>query len=230
MELNDLTLREDANLQVYYRFQDNLNDASGNGRNGTFVAVSGSPVYVPARYGKGIDLELDNTQRVNTGWNPNVGTGNFSLSCVVKPETIAGLQYGLMSTYDADTNKGLFIQRNTLYGGIIFGCAGSGYDHLDGQTPLVAGKLMQILAVRESSWLRLYINGVEDPGSPVANTGQNVNSGYNLFVGLYYAHSIAGSTGCFDGVMDDAAFFDRALTKKEAQALYNTMSGILAAL
>src|ERR1035441_10671667 len=72
---------------------------------------------------------------------------------------------------------------------------------------------LPILGTWDGTTLRLYINGVLNaqkvPGA------KPVDLGYGFYIGGYYTGQ------CFNGLIDEASYFNRALSGAEIQSIYN---------
>lgn len=62
LEINSTPLVSDANLQAYYRFEDNWNDTTANGYNLTAV---NSPTFVAGKFAKAGDFVVASSQEAN---------------------------------------------------------------------------------------------------------------------------------------------------------------------
>lgn len=67
----------------------------------------------------------------------------------------------------------------------------------------------------DGSTMRLYVDGAEDPASPVASTRNQVDSTVHLLLGKF-----SGISGTMKGEIRDVAIYDRALTAAEVAAGY----------
>jgi hypothetical protein len=84
------------------------------------------------------------------------------------------------------------------------------------------GNWYHVVATFDSSSLKVYVNGIEE--STVSGIG-DINYGGNEF-GLTFGASHAGEAGFSDKILDEAGFWNRALTPEEVSQLYNGGIGI----
>ncbi len=207
-------------LVAHYEFEDNANDSSGNGNNGTEY---GGVSYVDGVIGKagsfdGVDdwidtnltiLPIGNEPRTISTWiSLNSGTSTNIDQYVVGYGTDGynenfGLQYGLGDTY--------------VFGIWNMGCTydvtieGKDCTETIGYSNYVnQNKFYHLIALHNGDTERIYINGVlQGSKTQILNTGTS-----SLTIGakntLYF----------LDGIIDDLRIYNRALSDSEIQELY----------
>ncbi|MDQ0915056.1 LamG domain-containing protein [Paenibacillus sp. V4I5] len=82
---------------------------------------------------------------------------------------------------------------------------------------LSVGTWTHIAVTREDLIIRIYVNGVENKGIYTSNV-PDVSSTSN---GLAIGKDKNGTTRYWDGMLDEVRVYDRALSSKEIQRLYN---------
>jgi hypothetical protein len=212
----------DDGLVAYYPFNANANDVSGNGHHGV---VYGGATFVADRFGKtssavkfdGID---DYIAVINGLEAFSIGTSNFSMSIWVKVDQFYGGQ-----------GKVIELQGDSVYDWFLFDVGEVGYGHTaffgakcntvnSSQTEtfgeLSVGQWTHFVGVRENaSTIRFYINGgmVDEETNPLLTDIRNIPGALNFGRdprGMYY----------LNGYVDDALFYNRALSDSEIQELY----------
>ncbi len=211
VELSTLPLASDANLQGYWKLEANGNDSGPNGYN---LTANGSPSFVTGKFGNAVDLESTSSQNLSIadGSCPNLEiSGSKTWMCWFKPESIStqvilgkvtgasGVQIFFTTTYIQ------FYHNGTATNGTVSSSA-----------PLIAGQWYHVAGIYDSSAgkLRLYLNGVLVSEVTATGTSSDGNSPF------YIGRNDEGNY--FDGIIDDVAIFNRALTDAEVSTLYNS--------
>jgi len=214
---------KDANLVLYYQFENNTVDSSGNAINGTPV---GSPGYASGVFGQAI--ALDGSNYVNCG-NPvllNFGQADWSICAWVK-------------NAQADDTATVFANGGDESGGIRY-TLGIGEAGPDGAVTITtdddATKVQavstttvndnewhHVCALRNGSELHVYVDGILDATNTVP-TGYDLSgaSQHNAYVGAITDHRDAtGNTleKFYIGLLDDLRIYDYALSDAELSYL-----------
>ncbi len=212
-EIKQTALYQDANLQGYWRFEDNYTDESGNGYT---LTPSGSPTFVTDLFGKGVDLEAGSSQyaAISLASAPNLNTtGDFTWTCLFTPESIGAAQ-ALMGNVNSSVDQGIRLGV-TAAGKLDLRSFKSGDDQsVTHTTTLVAGTRYRLTAKRVASGnaITLYVGTTKVTGTfsrdVVSSSGDFAIGRLGNFSGEYA-----------DGIEDDAAVFDRALSDAEIENL-----------
>jgi len=211
-----------GNWLFYNGAGDLLRDFSGEDNHGDILG----PKWVDGPYGWGLDFDgVDDY--VNMGnppsLNPDYVTAlawimgrNFDetpLRCVVeKPYTTFGDPYHQYCVgYALDANK--------PYACVSVG--GSRYD-MSGATTITNGNWYHLALTFDGSYLRLYVNGEEDPDSPVSVSGTLDTYDTDFELGR-----LSTDTGHeVDGIIKYARVYDRALSDAEIGEHFERTRGI----
>jgi chitodextrinase len=199
-----------------YAFENNTNDTSGNGNNGTAV---GSPTYSAGKIGQAINLN-GSSQSVDIGSRPSLNMGaNVTVAVWVWTNTT---HLGTIVRH-GDINTSPYVDYGLVKdNGVI-----SGAGKLCFQIGTTAGirNLCSTAAVSDNAWhhvagtwngatMQLYIDGALNTSMAESGTPANVNDtttiGRNQSFGEY-----------FNGKLDDLRIYNRALTGSEIQSLAN---------
>lgn len=216
-EINYTSLINDANLQGYWRLESDGTDSSGNGYT---VAPGTAPDYIAAKWSNGADFDVGNSEYliIADGSCANLEiSGSQTWSLWYKPETL--VDGNLLSKRDAagGAQKDIFIAAT---GDVAFRLTGL----TDNTTATASGALStgnwyHICGVYDSSAtkLRMFVNNNK---SEVTASGSATDTNGDFFIASKY--NAGGTPFSFaNGVIDDVAIFDRALSDAEVGVLYN---------
>ncbi len=211
-----------SDLVGWWNFNENLNDFSGHGNNGTWGGTGG-PNYVDGVPGTGeraVYLDSDNTNQISTDLRLGFTANNsFTFSFWVKfvsdidvrtrlfsPDNSYSRSYGF---YSQETGRVIFAVRTETNSINRYSIVESD------EWNLFTGTYNGILKE-----LRLHRNG-EQVSSPTTLSGDGIELSNNQIVfnrpGMW---SGSGPIGYQDIVIGDARIYSRALSASEIQTLY----------
>ena len=211
MELVSGPLLRDANIKGYWRLESDGADSSGNGK--TLSAV-GSPTYVAGQYNRALRLATI-TDQLTRADAFSIEGGACSIAAWIKQETeIASSSVNFIQHNSATINDGnsisyeynagtrrLYFRRskwNVAHEGPYYNVAlGTGWNH--------------IVYTYDGTNVRGYLNGVLVAG-PTAASGNGTGTPTAAFT------ITPNPSGACQ--FDDVAFFNRALSLAEIEALY----------
>lgn len=210
-EINTNRFLNDANLQGYWRLE---SDGTDSGTNGYNLTASGTPTHVAGRFGSAADFELDNSQFYYIDSFANIDvTTSFTMSAWAKPETITNTGFVCMADSTLTERKELVMNSAGQYS---FVCTGLSTTSTDNSTYKAnVGGWDHVCGVYDQSnnKLKLYVNGILDKNISTSGTPNVIGNRFAI-----------GKRGDFnqyyDGVIDDVAIFDRALSDSEVLELY----------
>ena len=192
-------------LVAYYKFENNPNDSTGNGLNGT---IAGNPVYIQSLAGYGMALQLD-------GVDDYVNCGNSASFDITEQITLTAW----VNTSDAGNDEhNPFVGKGDQSYAIKHGTNNSMefyiYDD-DWQTLQLPvddsfnGEWHHIAGTYDGNQLRLYVDGglvdSEDYLGSINSTTNPVNIGRNS----------QQTTRLYEGAIDDVKIYNRALSAGE---------------
>jgi len=90
------------------------------------------------------------------------------------------------------------------------------YHYVDGQTGIQIGRWHHVCACYDGADIRPFIDGKEDPASPVAYAGRITTNEYDVCIGKNLEYPDARGR---DGLIDDVRIYNRALTGPGITAL-----------
>lgn len=213
-------------VQAYYRFESNANDSKGTKN----LTTSGSPTYASGRFGNAVDLEASSSQYLYHADDKVFDLSNtMTLSMWIKVETMPSSlgRYVLLINKGNDTNGAynLYILQNNK---IFFATTATGDfgdqtgTSQDSALPDITGtwKHIVITHVASTHTTKLYVDGVEEPSTEFGTATSIYNSGSQFRVG--FSGRTDENDKYFDGMIDDLAVFNRALTAGEVLSIYRS--------
>jgi hypothetical protein len=205
-------------LVAYYAMENNVQDGSGNGLNGTAI---GSPTYVSGPTGYGMAIQLNGTnQAVDLGkkaeFNP---AGSFSISLWANIGAWTTAWEHVMVSNRGEGSIGWQVRRHSS-ASLCFTTRGVGNDDTASSIVPPLNEWIHIACVYDNvnNTKRIYINGVEDtvvdtnPGTIGATT-------HNTYIG---ARANSGNTAQetrFTGMIDEVRIYNQMLTPGEVEFL-----------
>jgi hypothetical protein len=199
-------------------------DSSGSGNHGQAAGAAGGMAYpTGAKYGNGGFFDgVDDAVTVPDNTSLDI-IGNISFGAWIKANTLPvdiNHRGSIVSKYfSASTARGYAVQlQNT--GAIMFrsssDCTDANINDLTTTQTISTGVWTHVMAVYDGSKKRIYINGVLSKessltGSLTCNTADTLQIGNE--------HNAV--TAHFDGLIDDARIYNRALSPQEISQLYN---------
>jgi hypothetical protein len=209
-------------LVGYWPFNGNAKDESGNGNNGAISDVS----FSKDRFSKIAAAKFNgSTSQMVVQKNSNLLTANYSISIWFKPSN--SLSYScILRSGDAQNCswQGFAItdfEHNTLFGFSDFG--NSDFAHKTRQSiDSYSNDWTNIIFTRNGNVTNEYVDG-QLVGN-FTNTTYSPAHNCNLFIGSNHLDHNGNPYAVFDGMLDDIAIWNRALSASEISALYNASS------
>jgi hypothetical protein len=214
-------------------------DASGNGNEGI---VNGYPDWVQGKFGMTLSFDgIDDYVYVGNDPSLDHGTGDFTISAWVK------------TTYaELDEDPTIFGKGGDSEGGIRY-CLliHETYNSIrlvldndkakywpEGLIGVTDDQWHHIVGMRDGTFLRIFVDGVQDPGAveqtdSTAHTEFTIPADYDLtgtslygaYIGVIHSHAKGHLQKYFNGLIDDVAIWNRALSTDEVSHLYNNGEG-----
>ena len=206
-----------SNLQGYWRFEDTLDDSSGNGRDGTAAGDPGYSSSVPAEWSNTKSLDFDGTDDyIGFSLSHDFSSGAFTLSCWAKFDDASN------GNAQACVSK---TENITGPLGIMLGTKGTGEARfvsrtgtqtvIDGTDVLSDGTWYHLVATMSSSNTgKLYVNG-SLAGTTTSMARSNAGSLRLGEAGDSYWNSI-------EGLLDEVTIWSSELSLANVQTLYNS--------
>lgn len=202
-----------ANSMGIWRFNGDLNDASGNenncdtyDNNENLIATT----YVNGIAGQGVDF--DGSTYLNCGDDGSLNPMDEVTieAWVYRKGSGSGVRQGIVQKYN---NDNYMIEYNSTDGKIKFWleCA-----HVDSDLELTLETWTHVAAVKGSSnEMRLYINGVKQGTVPDPTCSQDLISAEDFNIGRYRAGG-----GYFEGIIDEVRIYSEGFSKNIAREHY----------
>jgi len=229
---------------VHYNFEDTGNtltnlatttrgftDGLGSSANGTNGGATQSQTGVVDNA-----WSFDNS---NDYVNTNISTtvmdtpNTFSISMWIKPNSSSDWNDVLVGQSVGTTDQGMVLWLNslkpTLYlegsgGGSTVGLYSSGNAISSGAwNHVVITVVGQSSRASDATGINIYLNGTSQTISTSGSNGTVGTMGVNSNMFLASKH---GTTGFFDGLMDEVSIWNRVLTQAEVTRLYNSGNGV----
>ncbi|MCP4259487.1 MAG: LamG domain-containing protein [Planctomycetes bacterium] len=196
-------------LVAYYAFENDVNDISGNGNDGTIV---GDPVFVDGPTGFGTAMEFDGDgDYVDVGNDPNLDiTGDITLACWIKVDVFDKNWQAIVTHGDNSWR----VHRSGSSNNIAFGSNGlTPAGDLTGSTDVSTGAWFHVAAVYDGAQKLVYIDGALDASADT--TGNIDSSTYNVNIG----ENNQQTGRHFAGLIDEVMIYNRALSDLEVMYL-----------
>ncbi len=208
-------------LLVCFPFNNNANDQSGKGNNGTPSNIS----FVNDRIGKLNSAASFNGSSSLIQYNPaSLQINTYSYCAWVKLSALpaSGNAFSIMDVGGSSNDQGILVGNNygTQNGWIInsYGTNNISYASGSGTLPAI-NTWYFVCQTRDNTNVRLYVNG-----SLVASkTIPNINAGYSgaPIEAVIGARTNAASRQFFNGFIDDIRIYGKILSIAEINKLYN---------
>ena len=205
-------LEVDPALVGWWKFDGNLTDASGAGNHAT--VGTGSEAYTAGVYGQAWDNNATRLLKIDTITSADLD-GTHSIVVWIKPSAIEAssfTRYRITSRMvGTSTRSTVGIDDSRISMSI------SGASPQIQSDPIEINKWYHVVAVFQNGNSVLYING-----SPIGTSSDNILSGdaTPLYVGGQATS--AGTGRHFEGQIDNAMIFNRALSPSEIKYVYDT--------
>src|SRR5258708_25867029 len=219
---NTVTYNAQSGLVAAYSFEEGTGtttaDSSGNNNTGT---LSSGVNWTPGRVGNAVAFN-GTSGDITINEAPSLDlNGSFTLSAWVNPATVSGTETLLIKETTSGCSYFLQIVNGQINSG--FNNGSSCIEHTTTNANLAAGNwyFFTVVLDHSSNTYSSYLNGnliaiVAETGLPTPNTQP-------LVLGR------SGCSGCgferLDGVLDEGKVYNRALSAREVQTLFNTAVG-----
>jgi len=204
-----------SGLVGYWQFNEGSGtlaaDSSGNGNTGTLLNGAG---WAPGISGTAVSLDGVN-DTVNVGNGPSLSPSSaITLAAWINsrdPSPAAPTQTIVTKEDDIDIQYFLRLQQGGTIRFLIH--TGGAFTSLNVSASLTANTWYHVAGVYDGAQMRVYLNGVQT-GSPLSATGTLVNIGVPVTIG-----ATSSSILSFNGLIDEARIYSRALSTSEIQVL-----------
>ena len=222
-EINSNYLLDDANLQGYWRLEDtNYTDSSSNG----YDLAGTTRGAVAGKFENGVDFEKDSADYISIAHASCANlamTGSRTFSLWAKPESIGtGVATFLSKRGVSNSYRGYSLRTDNNTKKVQFKIVGlTTNEQVSSSYDIETGSWYHIVGVYDSAntKLKVWLNGVK---TEVTASGSSIDSGVPFAIGSVYmgVGDTLDTASTFDGIIDDVAVWDRALTDAEVRTLY----------
>ncbi|OGG57577.1 hypothetical protein A2853_01780 [Candidatus Kaiserbacteria bacterium RIFCSPHIGHO2_01_FULL_55_17] len=202
------------------------NDVSGNGNTGTLVSMSTTTSPTPGKIGQALKFD-GSSQYANVGAGSTQPSLPLTASAWIKSNSLAATQ-GIIGNHSAPTTHvGYWMEISTngtlnLSYGDNTNCGSPNRRTKSSAAAVTAGKWYHVVGViKGATDMNIYINGVDAGGTYTGSGGSITYSGATTVGASGTAIGQPCAAADFNGVIDDARIYNRALSAQEVLQLYN---------
>lgn len=203
---------------LYYDFENNALDKSGNGFDGTLV---NNPIWVAGINGNAIQFNAlddgndNNDPKVNVGISLDISALPFAMSAWINPVNYNDYR-AIFSKRDSYSNSNMRVDIGLSSGsGQVYITAAPALLQFSYAPPL--NTWTHIAVVAESTGTKLYVNGNLQQTLSAITLGTDATA--NVAIGG--TGEINGDNDPFNGMIDDFRLYNRALSQTEIDGLRN---------
>jgi hypothetical protein len=215
-ELNKTILKDSANLKAYYRLEGDLTDSSSSGYD---LTNGGSTDQASGKYGRGRSFVSASSQYASVSAANLRIAGSQSFAAWVYPTANSTIQGRIAAVSDSTPTNYACITTG-VGAANVFSIQVSGLtpSQVTSTTVFSLNTWYHVVGVYDSSGatLRIYVNGTCEASSSVTGSHTAGTGGFAIGrLGDYTA-----TTTYFDGILDDVAVFNTALSADQIKELY----------
>jgi hypothetical protein len=223
--------KSDANLVALWSLDESSGtryDYTTNNNDLTDINSVGSSTAAPREGTASADFERNNGEYLTLTDASQTGldiTGSLSIGCWCKPESLTDLtSHVLVGKYNTSTSDRSYRLSLSNYSGNYYAeCRlsndGAAYTTGYGATAISAGTWVHLVAVYDGTDIRVYVNGALDSNG--ANNPKTYSSGIHNGGAPFRLGAQGNGTWLYDGLIDEAFVFNRALSAAEVAAIYS---------
>lgn len=196
----------------------NATDSSGNG---ITLTDTNTVAFTSGKFGNGGDFESGNAEYQYTADNATLSIiGSLTLAAWIRPEsTTASTHFDIIGKWDGSNESYLLAQ----YGDELRFYLDSSSNYLETTTANLSTANWYHVAASYAATdqqAKIFVNGVEQAVTTTGNVPSSIgdDSG-RLQIGA--EDTTGGAANYYDGIIDDARIYTRALSPAEVQQLYN---------
>ncbi len=201
-------------LIAFYPFEDNANDASGNGNNGV---VSGA-TFISGKIGKATSFNRESSNYVRVANSPIFNTNQITLSTWINPNRIFSWDRIISKYFWTATGitGSWIILIDDLNRTICSINVNGVFVEVTSSTSLISNQWNYVACVYDGSNIRLYNN----LNSVSASTAGTISSSSNP-IGIATSSDGTSYQNYFNGLIDEVKIWNYALTLQEITNEYN---------
>jgi hypothetical protein len=198
-------------------------DSSGNGTTLT-ESTSDTVGQVAGKFGYAGDFELGDTEYLSASDNTALSvTGSLTLSAWINPETISAGNYNILAKWGGSTDSYRLFQNGDE---IRLELESDNNYQETTASNLAASTWYHVVGVYDArtATAKIYINGAEATSTTTGTIPSTITDDAGAF-SIGAEDSGGTPTGYYDGIIDEARVYNRALSSKEVADLYSFAPG-----
>jgi len=195
-------------------------DSSGNGNNGTYISSVGLDVAgaFPSISDASVNFPGSTSTYVDLGDNANLRVSNLTVSAWFKTDTVSGTHFIINTGKDWNDTSGymIFLDGNDLQARVSRSSGDDDILQLKYLDCISTGTWYHVVLTFDDATnsAKLYLNGSLVQSNSMSSIYYKSR---NAYIGKLYSSYYA-----FDGLIDELAIFDYALTPTQVSELYDT--------
>jgi len=217
---DDVGRKLTSGLVGYWKMDETSGDAADSSGNVTTLTNNSTTPYTGAKFGNGAELD-GSTDYFEAADNATLSvTGDLTLSAWINNDDTTGSQ-NIVGKWDGTNNSYLL----ALEGDELRMYIGSASNHqTTSSANLSSNTFTHVAGVYNASTqtVKLYVNGVEQTST---TTGGTIPSSIGDDAGEFVIGADDSPANYFDGHIDEARVYNRALDPSEVKALYEFAPG-----
>jgi hypothetical protein len=189
-------------------------DSSGSGLDGKLIGDA-QIISDPER-GSVLSLDGDGDY-VDCGTNPAFDiTGSITVAAWVYIDTVPTIWTGIVTKGNSAWRLSTYQDQRKFHFAVTDPVTNTNMNWVHGGTEVTAHEWHHVCGTYDGANIRLYVDGVEDPESPVAYSGNIDTNNWEVLIG-----ENAQSPGReWNGLIDDVRIYSFALSEAEVKELY----------
>ena len=204
---NSLGSAVEEGLVAHYAFEGNAED-SASGHHGDVYGATWTQGMT------GLALRLDGDDYVEVADDAAFDmTEAVSVAAWVNLEAVNADWLGIVTKGDSTWRLSTYLSEQRFHFGV--NDQPGSYHTVDGVTYVPLNEWHYVVGTFDGSLIRLYVDGVEDPASPVPYTGAIYTDDYPVWIGANSEQSGRN----FVGMIDEVMIYNRALSQTEVLGL-----------
>ncbi len=195
-------------------------DASVNEHDGLLGLEDEEPIWVEGRFGKGLEFSKEQLNRVSIPDREKMNPEQITLAAWIKPSE--KLESKIAEIICKQWDAGEAGYRLRVHWSKISFSIGDGNQkyYLGSKQTLKLGFWYHVAATFDGKVMKLFINTTLDSSRELDTEVKIAREPGPMVIGAYIG---APGYSVFDGIIDEAAVFDRALTESEISRLAQNM-------
>ena len=195
-----------------WRFNEGAGDTAFDSLGGRHAAIRGNPVWVTGSFGKALQLDGDGDY-LEVGQIPGLSAEQTKMLWIYI-KTLASDGVYLIDEGGSGNNNWLELYDPNGDGNPRIRAGFDSFNYIDSKVRIKTGCWYHLAVVTKASGnLAIYINGLLDSSASEMSADNRPQA---IVIGA----DAATKTGCFNGMIDDVAIYDRAFSSGQVRQVY----------